>query len=531
MLSLELCLKAGRPLIFVLVEHDLELLKHLQAYGGKNSFFVYSTTLASTVPLNSLISGAFSVATQRAMSTLEVLTTLLMQKFDRSHNNYETYIFLDAETILKDPQNIRKIKDIASRYQLDENFTLSMIFVSQSICVPPALERLSEVVCFDLPNEKQLASQSDLMSDRLELKGEYIPSPEIVNNLKGLTLFEVEQAYLQSYTDTKDKEGHGRIDLNFIREFKKSSISKTDLLSLMEFGVGFDSIGGLDRLKQWVKKSYGGWTVEGKKYGLPVLKGVLMIGPPGVGKSLMMKAIGNEWSLPVINLDLSRVFSSRVGDSEANIRRVLKIVEGSAPCICVVDEMEKSFAGSQSSTFSDSGVTARIIAVFLSWMQDCEKPVFIAATCNNIVYLPPELISRFDEVFFVNVPQESERRDIFKIQLKRVNRDPSNFDTDLLAKKSVDFTGREIEQVIKESLYDAFYNKEEFNTDHILHVLDKKTNITTTFSESLRALYKWVGWSDQKKDGIRARFASVPDEMDVAKIQSEIDKLIGDVGK
>ena len=530
MITLDQCLKANRPLLFILAEHDLELLKHLNTNYQQN-FFVYSTTLMSAVPLPNLLTSGFVTDNSRAQSTLEILDTILQKNFDPSERVFEKYIFLDAQTILHDAQNIRKIKDIVSRYQLDENFVINLIFISQSVCVPPQLERLSEVVFFDLPNEDQLKEINDSLTKKLELdKAKNVPSEEVVNNLKGLTLFEVEQAYLQNFTTTKDATGVGKIELEFIREFKKSIIAKTDLLSLMEANITFDDIGGLDRLKQWVKKSYGGWTVEGKKYGLPILKGILMIGPSGTGKSLMMKAIGNEWKLPVIVFGLSRVFSSQVGESETNIRRVLKIIEATAPCLCVVDEMEKAFAGIQSSTFSDSGVTARILGVFLSWMQDCEKPIFIAGTCNDISYLPPELISRFDEIFFVNLPHEQERWDIFSIQLKKVGRDPSKFDVKKLAEISKDFTGREIEQVVKESLYDAFHEGIEVTTNHILEVISKKTNITTTFSERLRALYKWVGWNNQKKDGIRARFASVPDEMDVARIQSEIDKLIDEIG-
>lgn len=523
MLNLDNCIAANRPCIFVVGESDIEILKYLDEKYNKGNYSVYSTTLTRMIKMTELLKDKFAPKKAKTESTWEVLSNILNRTFHESNNNFETFVFLNADNFINDKQNIRLIKDIITRYQLDTEFTVNLIFISQTINVPPDLERLSEVIFFDLPDDRILKEESDKIACKLELKKEEYPSDEVVNNLKGLTLFEVEQAYIQSWQMFK------KIDLDFIRNFKKASIAKTDLLSLLETGVTFDSIGGLETLKKWVRKSYGGWTVEGRKYNLPLLKGVLMVGPPGTGKSLMMKAIGNEWGLPVINLDLSRVFSSRVGDSESNIRRILKIIENTAPCLCVVDEMEKSFAGSQSSTFSDSGVTARILAVFLTWMQDCEKPVFIAGTSNNILYLPPELISRFDEIFFVNLPQEVEREEIFKIHLKLVGRDPANFDIKKLASTSKDFTGREIQQVIKESLYDAFDKKEEVNTQYILNVLAKKTNITTTFSEQLKALYKWVGWDKERKDGVRARFASIPDDMDVARIQSEIDSIIGEI--
>jgi SpoVK/Ycf46/Vps4 family AAA+-type ATPase len=395
--------------------------------------------------------------------------------------------------------------------------------------VPIDLERISEVVFFDLPAPEELKELSDTLSKKLDLKDTFRPSPEVVNNLSGLTKFEVEQAYLQSYALFKKSEGNARIDLNFIRSFKKSAIAKTDLLSLLETDVTFNDIGGMDRLKRWITRSAGGWTIEGKKYGLPIMKGVLLVGPPGTGKSLIAKSIGNEWGLPVVKFDFSKIFSSRVGDSEANLRRVLKLIEGISPVIVFIDELEKSMAGVQSSTFSDSGVTARLIGVYLSWFQDCEKPIFTVGTSNNISYVPPEMISRFEEVFFVNMPQQAERGDIVGIHLKKVGRDPDKFDLPLIAERSKDFTGREIEQIIKESLYNSFHDGKEIDTEQILSVIDKKTSVIITMQEQMRALYKWVGWDDKRMDGIRARYASVPNDLDVSKIRSEIDAIINDL--
>ena len=247
--------------------------------------------------------------------------------------------------------------------------------------------------------------------------------------------------------------------------------------------------------------------------------------------SLTCKAIGNEWGLPVISFDPSRVFSSRVGESEHNIRRVLQIVENISPCILFIDEIEKGFAGSQSSTFSDSGVTARVIGSFLTWMQDCTSPVFTIATSNNIQYLPPELIQRFDEKFFINLPQMNERVDIYRIHLEKLNRKPKDFELEALAQASTDLSGREIEQALRESMYDAFANKKALSTEVILGVLGKKTNLITTMAEQLKYLLDWVGWDDVKKDGIRARFAHPVEGDSMNRIQDEIARLIADTEK
>jgi len=522
MLNLEQCMGAHRIMTFIIAESDLEVLKYIYDNYKEDKWFVYSASLAGLVPLKDLIEKKFLIENKAAQSS-EIFESILKRQFDKRNRQFEKYIFLDSQTVLEDPQDVRKIKDILSRYQLDEDYTVNMLFVSQYVCVPMALQRLGEVVFFDLPNEDELKRLSDHLVKKLELKKPQKPSSEVVNNLKGLTKFEVEQSYLQSINI------HGKIDLNFIRDFKKNAIAKTDLLSLSEANISFADIGGMENLKLWIQKSYGGWTVEGKKFGLPLLKGLLLVGLPGTGKSLVMKAIGNEWGLPVVNFDPSLIFSSRVGDSEQNMRRVLQIVENMSPCILACDEIEKGLAGMQSSTFSDSGVTARVIRSFLIWMQDSTKPVFVIATANNIQHLPPELINRFDETFFVNLPQSFERKDIFEIHIKMLGRDSNEIDCGKLAELSKDLSGREIEQVLKESMYSAYHNKKKLSTEIIMEILEKKTNLITTMAEQLKYLLKWVGWDDIKKDGIRARFASPSETLDIGRVHDEIDEILKDV--
>jgi len=527
MLSIDQCLRANSPLSFFITESDLELLNYLSENYKEVRWSVYSKTLACMVSLKNLLKKKFNkdklTETTRAESIGTILNNILAKRYESDNEQFDKYLFLDSGMYLNDPQVVRQIKDILSRYQLDPDFTMNMIFISQDMCVPTGLERLGEVVFFDLPDEDSIRNISNGIAKRLELKKEHAPSEEVLDNLKGLTLFEIEQAYLQSHSIYKN------IDLGFIRDFKKSAIAKTDLLSLMETGFTFDGIGGMGNLKEWIKKSYGGWTVEGKKFGLPLLKGLLLIGPSGTGKSLISKSLGNEWGLPVICFDPSRIFSSRLGDSESNMRRVLQIIERMAPCILFIDELEKVFSGSQSSTFSDSGVTARVIGSFLIWMQDCTAPVFTIATANNIQYLPPEMVGRFDETFFVNIPQSFERRDIFEIKLKELKRIPDKFDLDELSVKSENFSGREIEQTLKKSMYEAYYNKKELSTEIILKVLEKKTNLLTTMAEQLDYLYKWVGWDEKKKDGIRARFASPSEDLDIGRVQNEISNILKDI--
>jgi len=495
-------------------------LQYLDKTCKKDNLTVYSSSLAGTVGLGDLLKKSFNHRAPTAQALVDVLTEILTKKFPKTNNQFSKYVFLDAQSYITDPQHIRLIKDVLSRYQLDAEFTVNLIFITQSVIVPPALERLSEIIFFDLPVEEDLKALASVVYKRLELEMPAEQQEEISLNLKGLTFFETEQAILQSHSI------YEKVELDFIRNFKKAAIAKTDLLSQLESNVTFSEIGGMENLKKWIQKSSGGWTVEGKKFGLPILKGVLLVGLPGTGKSLICKALGNEWHLPVIQFDPSKIFSSRVGDSESNMRRVLKIIENISPCILFIDEVEKGLAGTQSSSFSDAGVTARVVGSFLIWMQECQKSIFTVATANAIQHLPPELISRFDETFFVNLPQEFERQEIFKIHIDKLQRDSSKFDLSKLASHSRDLSGREIEQALREAMYDAYHSKQDINTDIVMKVLMKKTNLLTTMGEQLKYLLKWVGYDKDKNDGVRARFASAPNSMDVTRVQSEINAML-----
>jgi len=504
-------------------ENEFEVLNFLNE-NHKNHFQVYTSTYAKFIKLDELIKKKFQDPGGKTYLMDEILDQVYNRTFAERNNVFNTFIFLDVEL---DKQGVRKVKDIIDKYQADFEYTVNLLFMNQTVIVPPELERYSEVVYFPLPNEAAIKEKSEALCSKtqLDMRGDKSPTEDVLTNLKGMTLFELEQAYSIS------SKLYGRIDLKFIQDYKKSSLAKTDLLSLLESDVSFENVGGLSTLKSWVQKSYGGWTAEGKKFGLPLLKGLLLVGPPGCGKSLTAKAVGNSWGLPVVNFDPSRVFSSQVGASERNIRRVLKIIENVSPCIMFIDEIEKAFAGSHSSTFSDAGVTSRVIMSFLIWMQETTAPVFVVATSNNIGFLPPELISRFDQTFFVNVPQQKEREDIFKIHLKKLGRDPAKFDCQKLAENSVDFVGREIEQVLKDSMYEAFNNKKDLSTEIIIKSLNSKTNIITTMAEQLKFLFKWVGWDPQKKDGIRARYAHPVEEDNRTRIMDEIEALIKDTEK
>lgn len=233
---------------------------------------------------------------------------------------------------------------------------------------------------------------------------------------------------------------------------------------------------------------------DAREYGLEIPKGVLLLGIPGTGKSLSAKAIGSEWKFPIIKLDMGRIFGGIVGESESNVRKALQIAEAIAPSILWIDEIEKGMSGLSGSGSTDGGTTSRVFGTFLSWMQDKNKPVFVVATANDISKLPPELLrkGRIDEIFFVDLPGFNARKEIIEIHLKRIKRNPSDFNLESLSKACIGFSGAEIEECIKDALFVAFDEAKEVNDDYIIKSAKKTYPLSKTMSESIVDMRKWA---------------------------------------
>ena len=271
-------------------------------------------------------------------------------------------------------------------------------------------------------------------------------------------------------------------------------MKKNGLLELIETRESLDSIGGLDLLKDWLLKRREAFTPRAKQYGLPMPKGVLMLGIPGCGKSLTAKATASVFNVPLLRLDAGRIFAGLVGQSESNLRAVIQTAEAIAPCVLWIDEMEKGFAGSRSSGSTDGGTSSRVFGSFISWMQEKKSPVFIVATANDVSQLPPEMLrkGRWDELFFVDLPTREEREAIWTIQIGKFKRDAQEFDIRQLAKVTETFTGSEIEQVFIEALYRAFEQEQEPTDLTIGEVLVDFVPLSKLMGESMTALRTWA---------------------------------------
>jgi len=261
-------------------------------------------------------------------------------------------------------------------------------------------------------------------------------------------------------------------------------------------------VGGLDQLKDWLERRGRAFGAGARQFGLDAPKGVLLLGVQGCGKSLTAKAIAAAWQFPLLRFDLGKVFGGIVGQSEGNIRTALQVAQALAPCVLWIDEIEKGLAGMGSSDQTDGGTTARVVGTLLTWMQEKREPVFVVATANRIDMLPPELLrkGRFDEIFFVDLPTQSVRREILSIHLHRKNREPQGYDVEALARSSAGFSGAELEEAVREGLFDAYAEGRELRTEHIARALEKTYPLSRTMADQIEGLRKWAK--------VRARLAS-----------------------
>jgi hypothetical protein len=383
------------------------------------------------------------------------------------------------------PFIIRKLKGVL---QTAKTKNITLIVVACRLCLPPELEREITVVEFSLPEREQLGSVLNGILEAAELKqitGD--DRDKVLDAASGLTTIEAENAYALSVVLSK------KIDPVLVAREKAQVVKKNGLLELIETHESLESIGGLDVLKDWLLKRRQAFTKKAVDYGLPTPKGLLMVGCPGTGKSLTAKATAKVFGVPLLKLDAGRIFAGLVGQSESNLRSVIQTAEAIAPCCLWIDEIEKAFSGSKSSGSTDGGTSARVFGSFISWMQEKTASVFIVATANDVSQLPPEMLrkGRFDELFFVDLPNEEERKAIWSIVIEKFGRDPKDFDLVQLARITEGFTGSEIQSVFFDSMFAAFDEDDDPTDLYIATVLTDFVALSKTMAEQIDGLRKW----------------------------------------
>jgi SpoVK/Ycf46/Vps4 family AAA+-type ATPase len=359
--------------------------------------------------------------------------------------------------------------------------------------VPIELEKEVVVLDFPLPTMAELNQVlSGHLADSRNRRLTTDAREKLLKAALGLTRDEAEKVYRKAQV-TAGRLTEAEVDI--VLSEKKQLIRRNGILEYIEEDETIDSVGGLEELKRWLKQRSNAFTERAREYGLPQPKGMLILGVPGCGKSLIAKTTARLWGLPLLRLDMGRVYDgSMVGRSEANLRNALKTAESISPVILFIDELDKAFAGSAGSADSDGGTSSRIFGSFLTWMQDKKSPVFVMATANRVERLPGEFLrkGRFDEIFFVDLPISEERQDIFNIHLSKRRRDIARFDIEQLAKVSEGFSGAEIEQAIIASMYDAFAQEREFTQLDIIAAIKSTLPLSKTMTEQVTALRDWA---------------------------------------
>jgi SpoVK/Ycf46/Vps4 family AAA+-type ATPase len=282
-------------------------------------------------------------------------------------------------------------------------------------------------------------------------------------------------------------------DVELILEEKRQTIRQTQILDFYPTTADITDIGGLDNLKDWLIRRGGSFSAKARQYGLPYPKGLMLVGIQGTGKSLSAKAIAHHWHLPLLRLDVGRLFGGLVGESESRTRQMVQLAEALAPCVLWIDEIDKAFAGADGR--GDSGTSSRVFGTFITWMAEKTSPVFVVATANNIQSLPPELLrkGRFDEIFFVGLPSRDERRSIFSVHLTRLRPQAlQSYDLDRLAYETPDFSGAEIEQTLIEAMHIGFSQNRDFTTDDILESASQMVPLARTAQDQIAALQAWA---------------------------------------
>ena len=397
------------------------------------------------------------------------------------------FLLKDFNRFLTDLSISRKLRNISRILKLQPK---TIVIIGSDLTIPKELQDLITVLQFQLPLEEEINQELNRLVNSLNIEVEPQLFETLIRACQGLSLERIRRVLSKIIASYKTIDNNS---VAILLSEKKQIISQTEILEYSSVEEKIDNLGGLDTLKDWLKKRKTAFGIKAANYGLPTPRGLLLIGIQGTGKSLTAKAIANDWQLPLLKLDVGKLFAGIVGESESRLRQMISVAETIAPCILWIDEIDKAFSNTDSK--GDSGTSNRVLATFTSWLSEKTRPVFVIATANNIDLLPIEIIrkGRFDEIFFLDLPKKNEREEIFKIHLREFR--PNNwesFNYSALAKASEDFSGAEIRQSIIEGMYHAFYEKREFTTDDICMAINELIPLAQLESDQMIRLQNWA---------------------------------------
>ncbi len=410
----------------------------------------------------------------------------------KSSDHPGIFLLLDFHPYLENPVHTRLIREVAQSFREREQY---LVFLSPEFEIPKEIAAVSVKFSLSLPDQRkikeiirQVAVEWTQSNPGRKVIADRKAIDLLARNLAGLTASDAERLARKAIWDDGAVD---KSDIQRVMEAKYQLINQTGVLSFEYETAAFADVGGLENLKKWVQFRRAVFHGGGQRYGLETPKGMMLLGVQGCGKSLAAKAVAGLWQVPLLRLDFGTLYNKYIGETERNLRESLTTAEVMAPCVLWIDEIEKGLASGGS---DDGGVSRRLLGTLLTWMAEKSKPVFIVATANDVMSLPPELLrkGRFDELFFVDLPDEPSRRVIFEIQLKKRNLDPVRFDLAALSQAAAGFSGSEIEQAVVSSLYAAVANGESVSADTILQEIQTTRPLSVLMREKVETLRAWA---------------------------------------
>ncbi|RWZ49517.1 AAA family ATPase [Labedella phragmitis] len=497
--TLDQAFKARLPLLYIETSEEERVVQEIGRAAGElrhpRQVWTWSSASGLVSPESKVIANTTNPA--RALEHALGVTENAVFVFCDLH------AYFGSEARPGDPAVIRTVREAVIDFRHGD-LGRALIVTAPVRVIPPELDKLTNLVEFPLPAREDLAWLLETMienntsgSSRIRLTASAADREKMVQAALGLTMAEAENAFARAMVDdgalTSD-------DIDVIVDEKRQTVRKAGLLDFVDGGLDLDQVGGLNNLKRWLSRRDGSWLAEAEAFGLPAPKGVLITGVPGCGKSLTAKATAASWDIPLLRLDIGRIFAGLVGSSEQNLRTAIATAEAVAPCILWVDEIEKGFSNTTGT--GDSGTTARVFGYFLTWLQEKSKPVFVVATANNIDSLPPEFLrkGRFDEIFFVDLPTAHERDAIWRIQLGS-QATPANGLTAIaaddaaiarLSAASDEYSGAEIEQAVVVAMYEAYAAGRAVTVEDLEHAVSSMIPLAVTQSEEVAGIRSWA---------------------------------------
>jgi len=481
--ELSLLIKSKYPVIFVESIDEEYVVNQLNQIASQLGLIFYQWSVTAGLQRGTNENPYYQTGDPEKM----LKTVLSLIKSDRSESGL--FVLKDIDKHLENSLLLRLFKDLVS---LIKNTKNTVVIVSPEYKLPKDIEPEAAHIVGGYPDEMEIESVlkeifKELIRDekgRVSLTAD--ETPKIIKSLKGLSVQQIRNVIHQCFV------ADHLFDIQDLRTIESSKKKLFDQEGLLEFCITEDkeNIANFDHLKRWLSERKGSFLADTSS--LPPPRGVLLMGVQGCGKSLAIKAVAKELGLPLYRLDIGRLYGQYIGQTEQNLRRALATVDKLSPLCLWIDEIEKGFAASAGE--SDGGVSQRVLGTFLTWMQERNSSCLLAATANDIYRLPPEFLrkGRFDEIFFVDLPDQEIRMSLFTIHLRKRGLDPEKFDCNLLAEKAADFSGAEIEQAIISALYRASSQKEPVSTALVIEQISLTRPLALLKEEEISSLREWA---------------------------------------